>query len=94
MIDPLPRTTGHSFEVRLRIRRVDHCLEFGGILAEIVPQRGQRSGLGCSPCLRKLPRQTRGGAKMLFEIVRRIIVPPPVGDGSYRCLGSGAGRPF
>jgi hypothetical protein len=52
VVDAL-RTSGR-LEMSLGIRRVNHCLEFGGVFAEIVPQRSQRSGFARSPCLRKL----------------------------------------
>ena len=89
MIDPLPWTD--AFEVCLRVAVGDHRLKFGGVFAEIVPQRGERGSFRRAPHLGKPAGQSRGGAKVFLEVVRRSIALTTVGDrsaGHGHCEGA------
>ena len=73
VIDPRPWTACDAFQMRVRVARGDHRLEFGGVFPEIVPQRGKCGSLRRAPHLREPPGQQRGCTKMLFEVGDQLI---------------------
>src|SRR6266404_7874734 len=68
--------------MRLRVARGNHRLEFGGVFAEIVPERSERGGLRRTPHLSKSPGQQRGRTKVFFKVVRRSVALTTVSDCS------------
>jgi hypothetical protein len=82
MIDTLPRTLGDAFEMRLRVARGNHRLEFGGVFAEVMPERCECGRFGRAPRLSKPPSQQCGRSKVLLEIVRRSISRTTMGNRS------------